>query len=234
MPVIPREFADHALEFYKDARPVQQSIRRYSEPKRRARGRSHSTVSCKLYSRNQNSNLARKPSAGSQEKHGHTADVHRLHLSEQVLPQGLVPIAPHRPNHRLHRRLRATLFSRCIFRVQSNPDEEGRRGEDSLYHALWGLLLHHNAFRVEERGCHVPAHDAKLPEEPNRENAQVYVDDIVVKSKKAETLIDDLRETFAALDEYQIKLIPKNCAFGVPQGELLGYLLSARGIEANR
>ena len=65
-------------------------------------------------------------------------------------------------------------------------------------------------------------------------NAQVYVDDIVVKSKKAETLIDDLKETFVALDVYQVKLHPVKCAFGVPQGELLGYLLSARGIEANQ
>ena len=59
-------------------------------------------------------------------------------------------------------------------------------------------------------------------------------DDIVVKSKKAETLIDDLKETFAALDVYPIKLNPLKCAFGVPQGELLGYLLSARGIEVNQ
>jgi hypothetical protein len=64
-------------------------------------------------------------------------------------------------------------------------------------------------------------------------NVQVYVDDIVVKTRKEATLIDDLRETFAALDKYCIKLNPKKCTFGVPQGELLGYLLSARGIEAN-
>ena len=53
-----------------------------------------------------------------------------------------------------------------------------------------------------------------------RKNAQVYIDNIVIKTKKAETLIDDLHETFAALDKYQIKLNPKKSAFGVPQGEL--------------
>jgi hypothetical protein len=52
--------------------------------------------------------------------------------------------------------------------------------------------------------------------------------------KKAETLFDDLKETIAALNVYKIKLNPLKCAFGVPQGELLGYLLSARGIEANQ
>ena len=46
-------------------------------------------------------------------------------------------------------------------------------------------------------------------------NAQVYVDDIVIKSKKAETLLDDLKETIATLDAYQIKLNPLKCAFEI-------------------
>jgi len=64
-------------------------------------------------------------------------------------------------------------------------------------------------------------------------NIQVYVDDIVIKTKEEASLIDDLRETFANLDRYRIKLNPDKCAFGVPSGQLLGYLISARGIEAN-
>ena len=62
---------------------------------------------------------------------------------------------------------------------------------------------------------------------------QVYIDDIVVTTRKEDTLVDDLRKVFAALDVYQIKLNPEKCVFGVPAGELLGYLVSARGIEAN-
>jgi hypothetical protein len=38
MPRVPREFAEHVLEVFKDAKPVQQAIRRYSEPRRRAIG----------------------------------------------------------------------------------------------------------------------------------------------------------------------------------------------------
>jgi hypothetical protein len=38
MPGVPREFTEHALEVNKDSKPVQQSIRRYSEPKRKAIG----------------------------------------------------------------------------------------------------------------------------------------------------------------------------------------------------
>src|SRR3954463_4365941 len=64
-------------------------------------------------------------------------------------------------------------------------------------------------------------------------NIQVYVDDIVIKTREAKTLIDDLRETFDNLDHYKIKLNPEKCAFGIPSGQLLGYLISQRGIEAN-
>src|ERR1044071_1624325 len=73
---------------------------------------------------------------------------------------------------------------------------------------------------------------AYLKEQIGR-NVQVYVDDIVIKTYKATTLLDDLHETFAALNKYMIKLNPKKCAFGVPAGKLLGYMVSSRGIEAN-
>src|ERR1041385_3781323 len=64
-------------------------------------------------------------------------------------------------------------------------------------------------------------------------NVQVYVDDIIIKTYSANTLLDDLCETFTALNKYRIKLNPKKCAFGVPAGKLLGYMISAREIEAN-
>jgi hypothetical protein len=64
-------------------------------------------------------------------------------------------------------------------------------------------------------------------------NVEVYVDDIVIKSAKADSLLDDLRETFANLDRYNIKLNLKKCSFRVPTGQLLGYLISERGIEGN-
>src|SRR3954468_12446767 len=64
-------------------------------------------------------------------------------------------------------------------------------------------------------------------------NIEVYIDDIIVKTRDNATLIDDLWQTFNNLDRYMIKLNPKKCFFGVPGGQVLGYLISARGIEAN-
>jgi hypothetical protein len=64
-------------------------------------------------------------------------------------------------------------------------------------------------------------------------NVHVYVDDVVIKTKESKTLRDDLRETFANLRRFRMKLNPAKCTFGVPAGKLLGFLVSSRGIEVN-
>ena len=45
-------------------------------------------------------------------------------------------------------------------------------------------------------------------------NMEVYVDDMLVKSKEEVTHLDDLRETFTTLKQYQMKLNPSKCVFG--------------------
>jgi dsDNA-binding SOS-regulon protein len=56
---------------------------------------------------------------------------------------------------------------------------------------------------------------------------------VVITTKKEESLISDLAETFDNLNRYKLKLNPTKCSFGVSAGQLLGFLVSARGIEAN-
>jgi hypothetical protein len=64
-------------------------------------------------------------------------------------------------------------------------------------------------------------------------NIQVYIDDVVITTRKEESLTSDLAETFDNLNRYKLKLNPTKCSFGVSAGQLLGFLVSARGIEAN-
>jgi len=66
-----------------------------------------------------------------------------------------------------------------------------------------------------------------------RKNVEAYVDDVVVKSRTADTLITDLTKVFKALNVYRWKLNPTKCIFGVPSSILLGNIVSHRGIEAN-
>ena len=51
---------------------------------------------------------------------------------------------------------------------------------------------------------------------------EANVDDVVVKTRHVESLIDDLRLMFDNLRTYDIKLNPEKCVFGVPAGKLLG------------
>jgi hypothetical protein len=65
------------------------------------------------------------------------------------------------------------------------------------------------------------------------QTVEAYVDDIVVKTRKADDLVGDLRIMFGCLRANRVKLNPEKCVFGVPRGMLLGYIVSQRGIEAN-
>src|SRR6185437_10561252 len=64
-------------------------------------------------------------------------------------------------------------------------------------------------------------------------NVEAYVDDIFVKSRKADDLVADLMIAFDCLRAKGVKLNPEKCVFGVPRGMLLGVIVSQRGVEPN-
>jgi len=72
-----------------------------------------------------------------------------------------------------------------------------------------------------------------LHDETRDDLVEAYVDDVVVKTRDASTLIDNLDHTFKALNKYKWKLNPKKCIFGVPSGILLGNIVSRDGIRPN-
>ena len=66
-----------------------------------------------------------------------------------------------------------------------------------------------------------------------RRNVQVYMDNMLVKSRREEDHLEYLRETFDTLRSYNLKLNLGKCTFGVTAGKFLGFMVSQRGIEAN-
>ena len=62
---------------------------------------------------------------------------------------------------------------------------------------------------------------------------EVYVDDMITKSKDEESHIPALRKLFKRLRKYQLKLNPAKCTFGVKSGKLLGFVMSNKGIEVD-
>ena len=66
-----------------------------------------------------------------------------------------------------------------------------------------------------------------------RRNVQVYVDDMLVKSRREDDHLDDLKETFGTFYAYNMMLNPSKCAFEVMAGKFLRFMVSQKGIEVN-
>jgi hypothetical protein len=74
---------------------------------------------------------------------------------------------------------------------------------------------------------------SKTFEDLIRDKVEIYVDDIVVKTRRGSTLMEDLTLVFDKLWATRTKLNPDKCVFGVSAGKLLGFMVSHRSIEAN-
>ena len=62
---------------------------------------------------------------------------------------------------------------------------------------------------------------------------EVYIDDMLVKSKECLDHAEHLQENFKLLRAYGMKLNPSKCAYGVSAGRFLGFMVTQRGIESN-
>nr|XP_023915767.1 uncharacterized protein LOC112027322 [Quercus suber] len=63
---------------------------------------------------------------------------------------------------------------------------------------------------------------------------ECYVDDLVVKTKRREDHLIDLRSMFNRLRKYQLRMNPRKCAFGVTSGKFLGFVVRHRDIEIDQ
>ena len=64
-------------------------------------------------------------------------------------------------------------------------------------------------------------------------NIEIYVDDMVVKSKVVSEHLGDLDDTFNVLRKHKLGLNASKCSFGMGSGKFLGYMVTHRGIEVN-
>jgi len=64
-------------------------------------------------------------------------------------------------------------------------------------------------------------------------NIEVYIDDMVVKSKVDSEHVDDLGNIFEILRKHKLSLNASKCSFGVSSGKFLGYMVTHREIEVD-
>ena len=73
----------------------------------------------------------------------------------------------------------------------------------------------------------------KMLEAQMGKNIEVYIDDMVVKSKMVSKHIGGLTNIFKILKGHKLRLNASKCSFGVGSGKFLGYMVTHRGIEVN-
>ncbi|RVX00894.1 Transposon Ty3-I Gag-Pol polyprotein [Vitis vinifera] len=79
----------------------------------------------------------------------------------------------------------------------------------------------------EEKTAFITPHDFYC------HTVEVYIDDIMVKSKTREQHVLHLQEVFHLLRKYGMKLNPSKCAFSVSAGKFMGFMVIQRGIEVS-
>ena len=106
--------------------------------------------------------------------------------------------------------------------------------EKTSFITLWGTYCYKvmpfglkNAGAIYQRVATTLFHDLTHKE------VEVYVDDIIVKSKEREGHILVLRKFFERIRFYKLRLNPKKCTFRVTTGKLLEFMVSQRGLEVN-
>jgi len=63
---------------------------------------------------------------------------------------------------------------------------------------------------------------------------EIYIDDVVVKSRDFTKHLADLRKVLECTRKHGLKMNPNKCAFGVSAGQFLGFMVHQRGIEISR
>ena len=60
---------------------------------------------------------------------------------------------------------------------------------------------------------------------------EVYIDDVMVKSKTREEHLTTLKKFMQRVDKYNLRMNPKKYVFGVTSGKMLGHTVNQRGIK---
>ncbi|KAK8683846.1 hypothetical protein V6N13_039892 [Hibiscus sabdariffa] len=97
---------------------------------------------------------------------------------------------------------------------------------------LWGTFCYKvMPFGLKNAGATYQRAMVALFHDMMHKEIEVYVDDMIAKSRTEEEHLTNLKKLFQRLREFHLKLNPAKCTFGVTSGKLLGFIVSKRGIE---
>ncbi|GMP26860.1 hypothetical protein CsSME_00003123 [Camellia sinensis var. sinensis] len=106
--------------------------------------------------------------------------------------------------------------------------------EKTVFTTPWGTYCYRvmpfglkNAGATYQQAATTILHDMIYKE------VEVYVDDMIIKSKEREDHYTALQKFFQRIRENRLQLNPQKCTFGVTVGKILGFLITQRGIKVD-
>jgi hypothetical protein len=231
---VPRELVEHALNVYPKARPVKQPLRRFDEPKHKARATElHRLENAGFIKEIKTSSWVSNPVIVPKKN----TDVQCVCVDYTALnkhcPKDPFPL-PHidQINYSPARCARVSFLD-----AYSGYNQIKLKIEDEEKMAFItpnGVFCYQvMPFGLKNAGATYQRMMQNCLGQQIGHNVQVYIKDVVITTREEAMLINNLRETFDNLDSYKLKLNPTKRSFSVPAGQLLRFFISARGIEDN-
>jgi ribonuclease HI len=233
MPGIPREVAEHSLDILPHSRAVQQRLRRFDEERHRAIGEELRKLLEAGFIKEvfhptwlANPVLVKKKNG----KWRMCVDYTSLNKACPKVPFPLPQI-----DQIVDSTTRCKLL--CFLDAYSGYHQIKMKESDQLatsFITLFGMYCYVTmSFGLRNAGATYQRCMQHVFGDHIGRTVEAYVDDIVMKTRKADDLVSDLHIVFGCLQANRVKLNPEKCVLGMPWGMLLGYVVSQRGIEAN-
>ncbi|GJT59339.1 reverse transcriptase domain-containing protein [Tanacetum coccineum] len=163
---------------------------------------------------------------------------------EQTKPVDMNGVPRHVAEHRLNvregcspvrqkKRGKATDRNQAIQKEVEKLVEAGIMKEVHYHDWLSNPVMvkkHDDSCRMNARATYQCLVDKAFHKQIGR-NLEVYMDDLVIKSRTEDEIVRDIEETFKTLGEINMKLNPKKCIFEVEEGMFLGYKVNSEGLK---
>jgi hypothetical protein len=229
MPGIPRDVAEHSLDIRAGARPMKQTLRRFDEEKRRAIGEEiHKLLAAGFIKEVFHPEWLANPILVSKKDGKWRMCVDYTGLNKACLK---VPY----PLPRIDQIVDSTAGCETLSFLDAYSGYHQIKMKESNQLAT-SFITHFSMYCYTTMPFGLRNASATYQRCMNHvfgghigRTVEAYVDDIVVKTKRA----SDLETTFKCLRVKGVKLNPEKCVFGVPRGMLLGFIVSERGIDSN-
>jgi hypothetical protein len=233
MPGIPQDVAEHSLDIRAGARPVKQSLRRFDEEKHRAIGEEvHKLMATGFIKEVFHLEWLANPMLVKKKGGKWRMCVDYTGLNKAC------PKVPY-PLPRIDQIVDSTAGCETLsfLDAYSGYHQINMKESDQLVTSFitpFDMYCYTTMpFGLRNAGATYQRCMNHVSGEHIGRTVEAYVDDIVIKTRKASDLLSDLEATLSCLKAKSVKLNPEKCVFGVPRGMLLGFIVSKRGIEAN-